>query len=293
MKLDKYCISDEDYYENTTFISFVITRNCKAGCSYCHWNGVEVRKGVVDFFKVLEFIDAQGKENIHFTFYGGEPTSHPSLFEYMDILNDRYGDRLQMYIITNMLKAKSYFKKLALVPRLKVTASYHLAVTPNPAEWIDKVALLPDVNVRLMMTEHNQTDIYNTWEIMNRHGYEVYISPIEQMGVWCNKDTEPITPVVNPVIIDEHGNEVDEFYQKFSNFKHMMCSSGFVIRENGDVLRCWEDMNGTVVLNIMKDPISQIDKWHLCTHSKCSCEQRFPKMSLKAYGKLYKQQKTG
>jgi hypothetical protein len=291
MKLDKYCISDEEYYENTTFVSFVITRNCKAGCNYCHWNGVEERKGVVDFDKVIEFIDKQGLPNVHFTFYGGEPTSHPSLIKYIDVLNEKY-ENIQIYIISNLLKSKRYFEKLAKYSNVKITASYHHDVVPDIDEWLEKVAVLPDANIRLMMTEYNKMAICNLWEKI-KNDYETYISPIEQMGVWCNMDTEPITPIVNPTIIDTDGNEVEEFYQRFRNFKHMMCSSGFVIRENGDVLRCWEDMNGTVVYNIMKDAISRIDKWHLCTHSRCSCEQRFPKMSLKAYGKLHKQQETG
>lgn len=292
MKLEKYCISDEEYYDNTTFISFVITRSCNTGCNYCHWNGVEVRKGVVDFEKILEFIDAQGKKNVHFTFYGGEPTKHPSLIKYMDRLVEKYPTNLKMYMITNGLKSKTYFRKLVKYENLKVTFSYHDNVVVDIQEWLKSVVMLPDANIRLMMTEHNQMDTANLWEKL-KDDYETYISPIDQMGVWCNKDTEPITPVVNPTIIDNEGNEVEEFYQRYFNFKHMMCSSGFVIRENGDVLRCWEDINGTVVLNVMKDPISRIDKWHLCTHERCSCEQRFPKMSLKAYGKLYKEQKTG
>jgi MoaA/NifB/PqqE/SkfB family radical SAM enzyme len=291
MKLDKYCISDEEYYENTTFVSFVITRKCGAGCNYCHWNGVAIREGAVDFEKILEFIDKQGKPNVHFTFYGGEPTSHPSLVKYMKILNDKY-ENLQMYLITNGLKGEKFFKKLVEFDNLKVTFSYHDNVVVDLQSWLNTVSLLPDANIRLMMTEHNKMDICNLWEkIKNDH--ETYISPIEQMGVWTNMDTEPITPIVDPTIVDEHGNVVDEFYQRFTNFKHMMCSSGFIIRENGDVLRCWEDMNGTVVYNIMKDSIAHVDKWHLCTHSKCSCEQRFPKMSLKQYGKLHKEQKTG
>lgn len=292
MKLDKYCISDEDYYESTTFVSFVVTRNCNVACNYCHWNGVEVRKGVVDFNKVLEFIDVQGKENVHFTFYGGEPTSHPSLIKYMDALVAKYPTNLKMYLITNGLKPLSYFKKLAKYDNLKVTASYHNDIVPDLDEWLGKVGTLPDVNIRLMLTEHNKMEIYNMYSTVDKD-FEVYISPISQMGVWCSHDAEPITPVVNPTIIDADGNDVDEFYQRFTNFRHMMCSSGFVIRENGDVLKCWEDLNGTVVYNIMKDPITPLDKWHLCIHSKCSCEQRFPKMSLTRYGKLYKEQKAG
>ena len=292
MKLDKYCISDEDYYENTTFISFVITRKCGAGCNYCHWNGVEIRQGAVDFEKIIEFIDAQGKENVHFTFYGGEPTTHPSLIKYMDRLVEKYPTNLQMYVITNGLKSLTYYKKLARYDNLKVTFSYHDDVVVDVQQWLEKVDVCPDANIRLMMTDHNEMAMANLWEQI-KEGREVYLSPIDQMGVWCNKDTEPITPIINPTVIDTEGNEVDDFYQRFTNFRHMMCSSGFVIRENGDVLKCWEDINGTVVLNVMKDPISYLDKWHLCVHSKCGCEQRFPKMSLKAYGILYKEQKTG
>lgn len=266
MKLDKYCISDEHYYENTTFISFVITRDCSAGCWYCHWNGVDDAHESLDFNKVLEFIDIQGNNNVHFTFYGGEPTQSINLIPYMNILNNRY-KHIKMVLITNLLKSIDYFQYISSIQNLRVIASYHSDVVPDIADWLKKVDLFDDIHVRLMMTEDNKNVIIKLWGELS-YNYNVHIKPIEQMGVTHESDHDPETPVTHK-------------HPRITQFRYMMCSAGFVIRENGDVFKCWEDTKK--ILNLNTETIPKINKWSLCLHDNCTCGQRFPKLSIKEY----------
>lgn len=266
MKLDQYCISDENYYDNTTFISFVITRHCDAGCWYCHWNGETDKTNDVNFDDVLKFIDIQDNENIHFTFYGGEPTESENLISYMNILNNRYKN-LQMVLITNLLKPISYFNMLSGVDNLKLIASYHSDSVSDNEEWLDKINLFDDIHIRLMMTENNKNGIIKLWDSLMLKGYDVHIKTIEQMGIVHESDCDPETPITNKL-------------PRLDNFKHMMCSSGFIIRENGDVFKCWEDK---VRLMNINNFTYKINKWGLCLHDVCTCGQRFPKLSIRKY----------
>lgn len=287
MKLDRFCISDEEYYNNTTFISYVITRECNAGCWYCHWTDVPIPSETSnDFNRILEFIDVQGLTNVHFTFYGGEPTNDPNLLSYMEQLNERY-DRLQVVLITNMMKPKEYYVNMSNISNVRVIASYHSDLVDDIDGWLDKVDTLYDVHIRLMMTDNNRDHIYSLWDKLKQK-YNVHIKPIEQMGIVCDVDSDPETPITDIHIVDVVGKNHTDFYLTHTNFKHMMCSSGFVIRENGDVLKCWEDMDDTILMNIFTEKPKKIGKWHLCTHNRCTCGHRFPKMSLRYYGKLHK-----
>ncbi len=208
----------------------------------------------------------------------------------MKTLNEKY-DNLQIVLITNLLKSKRFFEKVANIPNLKVVASYHDEIVSDLDEWLEKVDLLPDVHVRLMMTKQNYTDTLNLHERLKRD-YKTHIKPIEQLEIVCTADDDPETPLSDIEIIEYDGYVNEDFYLKFNNFKHMMCSSGFVVRENGDLLKCWEDINGTVLMNLFNEPVRKAEKWHLCTHSRCTCGHRFPKVSLRQYGKLYKEKQT-
>lgn len=289
MKLDKYCVSDENYYENTTFISFVVSRKCGGGCWYCHWKGVPEREPVKhNFDKVIEFIDIQGLPNVHFTFYGGEPTESEELLGYMERLNSKY-ENLQMVLISNMMSPSTVYESMTKFDNLRIIASYHSNLVKNFDEWMGKVDLFKDIHIRLMMTEQNKMVVCNLWEKLKKT-HNVHLKPIEQMGLICDMDCDPETPLGDITIIDKDGVQRDDFYLKYRNFKNMICSSGFVITETGDVLRCWEDIVGTIVMNIYKNDLVKLEKNHICTHRVCTCGHRFPKISLRQYGKLYKEQ---
>lgn len=268
MKLDKYCISDENYYKNTTFISFVITRRCNQTCWYCHWNNETDKTEFVNFDNLLDFIDTQEKSNVHFTFYGGEPTLSEDLMPYMNRLNNKYNN-LQMVLITNLSKPYSYLKTLSLIKNLRVVSSYHSDSVENIDSWVRKTKLFDDIHIRLMMTKNNIDDIIYQWKRLKKLGYNVHVKPIEQMNEEHESDYDPETEVVNG-------------QPKHTHFKYMMCSAGFVVRENGDVFKCWEDT--TRLLNI-NDFVYKVEKWGLCLHDDCTCGQRFPKLSIKEYKK--------
>lgn len=88
---------DENHNSVNTdiMVTFRITDSCNIKCEYCHWND-GIHYSFEDITKSLDTLFIYFKEmkftKVLFYFHGGEPTTHPKLFEIIDYIRALEGD---------------------------------------------------------------------------------------------------------------------------------------------------------------------------------------------------------
>jgi sulfatase maturation enzyme AslB (radical SAM superfamily) len=260
-------------YDNTLEIALVLTQKCNIKCWYCYWNEEkDIRETVEhDFDKVIEFIKLHERKNLAFQFYGGEPTIHPKLIEYTDRLKKEFVD-VELSLFTNLLKSKEYFSQFNKYINFRINCSFHTDWIPDIDKWFEKVYLLKYSSIYLILQENNFDKIKKAY-FENVNKKTVWVCPIYQiLGTdvyYKMKETFP----------KEHIHE-----HSFGEYKNLMCKPGFIIRENGDIMRCWAQMGQRYkIFNLYTDPIKHIPDWTICGFSTCFCEQEYPRMKPTEY----------
>lgn len=260
-------------YDNALEITFVLTQKCNIKCWYCYWNEEKDIRETVDhdFDKVIEFIKIHEREKLLFQFYGGEPTIHPKLIEYTDILNKEFNN-VDLWMHTNLLQSKKYFEQFNKYNNYRINCSFHSDWVPNIDKWIEKVYSLNNSTIYLMLQDNNFDLIKELYD-KNVNKKTVWICAIHQI-----LETE-IYYKMKKTFPKEHIYE-----HEFGSYKNLMCKPGFVIRENGDIMRCWAQMaHRYKIFNLYTNPMKHIPDWTICGFKVCYCNQPYPRMKPTEY----------
>lgn len=129
ISLDDYVASGDEYYRHPWF-SWEITSYCQYRCTYCYaWEMLTDKfdRKLMDVYpKVLKTLQLKNCPEFHIELLGGEPSTHPGIFDILDGLqnNDKC---LSIELITNLARPMSFFEKLNdhNYSKLIVAASYH------------------------------------------------------------------------------------------------------------------------------------------------------------------------
>lgn len=263
-------------YNNALEITFVLTQKCNIECWYCYWNEErDIRETVDhDFDKVIEFIKLHERKHLLFQFYGGEPTIHPKLIEYADILNKEFNS-IDMWMHTNLLKSKRYFEQFNKYDNFRVNCSFHTDWIPDVDKWFEKVYELNNSVIYLMLQANNFDQIEKLY-FENVNKKFVWICPVHQ--ILETETYDKMKDTFDKDHIYEHG---------FGSYKNLMCKPGFVIRENGDIMRCWAQMaHRYKIFNLYTNPMKHIHDWTICGFKVCYCDQPYPRMKPTEYYRM-------
>ena len=308
-KLDNYQLIRSDYVGDTCYINLLPTHQCQNRCWYCYAkdNFNDTTMFTEEHFqRLLKFIDKQGKKLVDFHFIGGEPTLHPRLKNWMRVLLDKYGERIDIHMTTNMMLPMSYWKDFMLYrPYGTITASFH-SDWADPDEWFEKALYLEKSNTLetvMLLTQPSNFDLikklYNKY---SPHLHDLRILPISQI-----EDSKEYKDFIEETGFVEHseyedammdvktrediqvllkdGTRDDENYADYSNFAGMLCNSGFTVFANGDLYYCFRDRQP---IQNLSDELKPIQKWHICNSNYCNCEFEFQKCSLSYFSKHMK-----
>lgn len=127
--LNDYTASGDTSYVAPWF-SWEITRYCQYRCTYCYaWEILESKfdKSAMSIYPiVLKRLRFNNCPEFHMELLGGEPTTHPGLFDILDDLEDNK-KCLTVELITNLARPLSFFEKLneRNYKKLIIASSYH------------------------------------------------------------------------------------------------------------------------------------------------------------------------
>ena len=263
-------------YDTGLEITFVLSRTCNIQCWYCYWlEEKDLRKNVDHAFnKVIGFIKLHEREHLLFQFYGGEPTISPNLIEYAIRLNEEFKN-VDLLMHTNLIRSKQYFEQFNQFDNFRINCSFHSDWIPDVNKWMEKVYLLKDSAIYLMLQENNFDQIEKLY-FENVNKKPIQICPIHQI-----LETETYYKMME-TFPKEH-----VFEHGFGNYKNLMCKPGFIIRENGDIMRGWAQMSHFYkIFNLYTDPIKRIHDWTICGFPVCYCDQDYPRMKPTEYCRL-------
>lgn len=317
-KLEYYSLCKDNTFENNCTMHILLTERCNNACYYCYYyNGTIPKRNVDDFsidmfYRLLDFVDMQEKEENDFSFLGGEPTLNKNLSDFLNIIYKRY-DNTPATITTNLIKPLDYYKSLPLWQRLEFTCSYHSDWIKDPAEWFEKAIYLSSKNsleqVLLMLTDKNIdiiTSLYNEYkdvvnlkvfpinefrltnkyeQLLKEKKFGKYNSYTEALG-----DKQPDLKEVQVILSDGTNDKLN--HEKYSNFWGMMCNSGFVVNVNGDICYCFSMMHRPI-MNLITDKPRKIERWHICSSNFCGCDFEYRKSSIRYFAKNIRKEKIG
>ena len=300
---DIFKLSEFDY-EKHCYVELVTTNFCNQHCEYCHWNGARTDGGgmhvsMEEFENVLDFIEAQERETLEFNFYGGEPTTNPNLPKMIKRLNERFGDKVKIItLLTNLSRPLEYLESL-MCDSMHIICSLHSTQCKNIDEWMDKAMKLEAnvENVRIVFSDLNcktAIEVYSKYKDFWKDRISLHIidqlsmddvhdlvgDEILGMNFYKDTDTESHVKSEHVEIISDGKSIPAKDCIDCHNFRGMLCSAGFVILRNGDVLKCWKDLGHRKLLNVNSDEIKKLPVWEMCRYTKCSCDERFTKLYL-------------
>ena len=284
---------------NKLFIEMVTTDICNQNCWYCHWKKDNKERSsntisMKNFERVCDFIEMQERETIGFNFYGGEPTMNPDLIPMIQELDKRFHDKLlNITVLTNLSKEVEYFEPIMDIKSLRLICSLHYNQKNTPLSelltnketleaerHIKKIDKLMNIieEIRLVVTETNYpfvSMIHKCLKLTEEERSKFIFHIIDQLPL------ERIKKLMGQFLDDK------KIYTHTStNFKGMLCSAGFKILSNGDVLKCWKDMDHRKLLNIFKDDPKKLPVWEMCRHNSCVCETNFNKLYIPEFLEL-------
>lgn len=270
-------MSEADY-SKILEVTFVLTQKCNIDCWYCYWHyEPDVRDTVEhDFNKVIEFLKLHKREGLYFQFYGGEPTIHPKLIDYTDQLHEEF-DSPKVFMHTNLLRSKKYFEQFNKYPDFNVHCSFHSDWVKDIDGWFSKVHAIKNSKIYFMVQEGNFELVYDLY-LKHKDTKKCFVCPIKQI---LNTNLHyNIRDVVSQKDIYEH---------HYLSYRHKMCMPGYIIRENGDVMRCWAQMQQRYkIFNIYEDKMKKVDPWMFCGFETCFCDQPYKRLKPNEYIKVNK-----
>lgn len=317
---DKYSKKDDDYvfvnfiekqfkrkefvslvsgeYTNRFVIEFKPTDRCNFDCSYCCFHDNKAKPlSDEQFAKYLEVLKNMGtdKDDIFLFVYGGEPTKHPKLVEFIIAIRDLYpGKTFKTLIQSNGMWWKlddykknceillannidfvfsfSYHKEFCKISDLKPRIDYLLS--------IDRFEVLTYMITRTDIESH-----IRQIKILRQTNIPLYVRTILQESEWFLKSpyAEYITRETDKpyILTDKDGVHEYSFedltMRGYLNFKNYSCSAGqnsLLLGSNGKIYRCDMDMlydrNEMYNVNESLEPKYDINKCLNCQHKFCS-----------------------
>ena len=171
-------------------VSWILGRFCNYKCSYC-WpyartdipdhQSLEVYKSTID--EIKRQARANGFDQFHWSFSGGEPTAYKHLLELISHLDD--GSPYQsVHMTTNLSPGSKWWDNWAsntkLLQRRSLTASFH-AEFANEIEFAHKIIQLMDdgvhVTINQVMVPDQFYDLYKRLQRFSDRGINVTLKP--------------------------------------------------------------------------------------------------------------------
>ena len=298
--------------------SWILGRFCNYKCSYC-WpyarsdeldhQPLEVYKSTVD--EIKRQARANGFNQFHWSFSGGEPTAYKHLLDLMRHLDDGLETPYQsVHMTTNLSPGIEWWKRWAsavsMLARKSLTASFH-AEYAKEKDFANKILRLMDENVYVtinqVMVPEQFWEYYERCERFHRQGINITLKPqsdptasyvvsgytdemiqLMQQGFPQEANGEEIYQIA---LYDQEGrqhlfDQAERFNAfGFNKFKNWMCNSGYqsVIIRGNEVKRsysCHDAPLGTLEnFTLFKGPVS-------CMTASCvsSADSKIPKCKL-------------
>ena len=296
--------------------SWILGRFCNYNCSYC-WpyarsdkvdhQSLEVYKHTVD--EIKRQARANGFDQFHWSFSGGEPTAYRELIELIQYLDDGPTTPYQsIHMTTNLSPGSKWWKRwldtTALLQRRSITASYHDEFS-REQEFGDKcLQLMNDmvyVTINQVMVPEKFFELYNRMEKFHRRGINVTLKPqsdptassvvdgyTEEMirlmrtGFPQYSDGEEVYQIA---LYDENNTEylfdqAERFNAfGFNKFQNWSCNSGYqsVIIRGNEVKRSYSCHDAP--LGTLTEGFTLFDTPKICITTSCvsSADSKIPK----------------
>lgn len=285
-------------YTDKLVIEFKPTDKCNFDCSYCcfHDNrSIPLPRKTFDNY--LEILTNRGtdKKSIFLFVYGGEPTKHPDLIEYIiDIVNIYKGLKVKVLIQSNGMwwDVTEYKKACDILDEHGIeyvfSFSFHKEYTKitGIAKRIKYLISRGRFEVMTYMITRNEIKSHiSNINIMRKVGIPVYVRTILQESEWFmnSEYKNVITREIDGdsfIIEDKLGKRAASFEDLtmggYLNFNGYNCSSGdnsILLSANGKIYRC--DMDFLYDRDVMYDAnisnkIINNTNCKTCTHKFCS-----------------------
>ena len=263
-------------------VSWILGRFCNYDCSYC-WP--YARSKTLDhrpfevYTRTIDEIKRQAKANgfdqFHFSFSGGEPTTYKKFIDLVNHYEDFESEYLSIHMTSNCSPGKRWWKRWLdathYLDRRSITASFH-AEFADEKEFGDKLLYLQDndvlVTINQVMVPEHWEEYYERSKRFSDRGLHVTLKPQsdptasfivdgytkEQKNILQNESVQNTHQVA---LYDAKGIEywIDQAERLnaygFNKFKVWMCNSGYqscIIRSN-EVKRaysCHDEPLGTL-----------------------------------------------
>ena len=298
--------------------SWILGRFCNYKCSYC-WpyarsdeidhQPLEVYKSTVD--EIKRQARANGFNQFHWSFSGGEPTAYKGLLDLVRHLDDGIETPYQsIHMTTNLSPGIEWWKRwssaVSMLARKSLTASFH-AEYAKERDFSNKILRLMDENVHVtinqVMVPEQFWEYYERCEKFHRQGINITLKPqsdptashivsgytdemiqLMQQGFPQEANGEEVYQIA---LYDHEGrqhlfDQAERFNAfGFNKFKDWMCNSGYqsVIIRGNEVKRsysCHDTPLGTLEkFNLFNGPVS-------CITPSCvsSADSKIPKCKL-------------
>jgi hypothetical protein len=291
-------------------VSWILGRFCNYKCSYC-WpyarsdnpdhQTLEVYKTTVD--EIKRQARANGFNQFHWSFSGGEPTAYKQLLDLTKHLDDGLATPYQtVHMTTNLSPSLNWWRNwhnaTCLLQRRSITASYH-AEFAKEQEFGDKCLQLMNDLVHVTINQVMVPEyFYETLERCNRfrtRGINVTLKPQSNTTATSVVDgyTDDMIKIMQDDFEQQEGFQIrltdgsqDYFVDQaerfnalgFNQFANWTCNSGYqsVIIRGNEVKRaysCHEEPLGTI------EKFTLFSAPKLCITERCvsSADSKIPK----------------
>ena len=172
-------------------VSWILGRFCNYNCSYC-WpyarsdkldhQPLEVYKSTVD--EIKRQARANGFNQFHWSFSGGEPTAYKQLNDLVKHLDEKESTYQSIHMTTNLSPGSKWWntwcKNTDLLQRRSITASFHDEFAKEQ-EFGDKCLQLQyelvHVTINQVMVPEKFDELYERMERFHKRGINVTLKP--------------------------------------------------------------------------------------------------------------------
>jgi organic radical activating enzyme len=276
-------------------VSWILGRFCNYNCSYC-WpyarsdkldhQPLEVYKSTVD--EIKRQARANGFNQFHWSFSGGEPTAYKHLLDLIKHLDEKESSYQSVHMTTNLSPGSKWWKSwcdaTALLQRRSITASFHDEFA-GEQEFGDKCLQLQyelvHVTVNQVMVPEKFYELYERMARFHKRGINVTLKPqsdltasrvvdgytddmikLMQEGFPQKSQGEDVYQIrLNDGVKDYYFDQAERFNAfGFNKFKDWTCNSGYqsVIIRSNEVKRsysCHDEPLGTLEhFELFKEP---------------------------------------
>ena len=172
-------------------VSWILGRFCNYSCSYC-WpyarsdkidhQDFQVYKNTID--EIKRQARANGFNQFHWSFSGGEPTAYKQLNDLVKHLDEKESTYQSIHMTTNLSPGSKWWNtwcaNTALLQRRSITASFHDAFAKEQ-EFGDKCLQLQyelvHVTINQVMVPEKFYELYERLERFHKRGINVTLKP--------------------------------------------------------------------------------------------------------------------